>query len=573
MAVSYFVHKLSVVVFLVLIYQTCCQGKYTKALDECKAWSYRDANGNCKFGKKHVGIVKRYKDSNCSLLQIGYCMTSDNYNMTYVMPCPYDVAWSHNVYKEAVIMNTTLENLNNFTCSHLNRKNIKHCSQCIAGHGQSVYTLNMSCFECSGIRYGWTLYFLSEFTLQSIFIITILIFQITPTKPNVKVFVLYSQLISVLFSMGYGASFKHMFHSTIASYVTYLKVCYGFWNLDIFRDVIPGFCVSTNLTNLHVLMLQYLPVVFLTLLTATAWTLVDFHERGFRVVVYIWRPFRRFLSHYSVTNDPKRSIISFLATVVILSYTRVLYLSGNILNMVKEYKVYGGTRRVLFIQPDVGFFSGEHIPFVFVSLIMLLLYVIFPLLLLILYPLEFFQAKLNKLWVRSNNIQIFVESFYGCYNDGSNETKDRRLFSTAYLFHRIIFVLLFIKISYPRVSYSLMVVMQGIFVAMIYKFKPYKQNVYNILDSFFLLTFAFPPFFVILSINSSKKIVTNFLFSAILSIATLPLLYAKIRVLQLFYKFFRYLAVQSFDQWRRRGYAEVQDYANQSGSSIDNDWK
>ena len=32
---------------------------------------------------------------------------------------------------------------------------------------------------------------------------------------------------------------------------------YGFWNLDYFRYLIPPFCVSQELKNIHVLALQY----------------------------------------------------------------------------------------------------------------------------------------------------------------------------------------------------------------------------------------------------------------------------------------------------------------------------
>ena len=44
----------------------------------------------------------------------------------------------------------------------------------------------------------------------------------------------------------------------------------------------------------------------------------------------IERPFRRSLSHFSVTNDPKHTIMSSLATLVTLSYTKVSTLQKSL---------------------------------------------------------------------------------------------------------------------------------------------------------------------------------------------------------------------------------------------------
>jgi len=40
-----------------------------------------------------------------------------------------------------------------------------------------------------------------------------------------------------------------------------LALC-GFWNLDFFRPIVPPFCVSPNLTNLHAFALEYIEAFY-----------------------------------------------------------------------------------------------------------------------------------------------------------------------------------------------------------------------------------------------------------------------------------------------------------------------
>ena len=63
---------------------------------------------------------------------------------------------------------------------------------------------------------------------------------------------------------------------------------YDFWDLDFFHSVIPPFCVSDKITDLHLLALQYLPALYPLLLIALTYILIELHDKNVRVVVCLY---------------------------------------------------------------------------------------------------------------------------------------------------------------------------------------------------------------------------------------------------------------------------------------------
>ena len=403
--------------------------------EECRPWCFKNSNeSECILGKEYDDIVQRYHKSTSPIaeLQLGYCMTYFN-NSTYLMACPYDVVGGRtnegSLVGQNIVLNFSLSDLNEFTCAHLNR-NGKHCAQCNNGTGQSVFSLDLGCYNCSELHGGgWALYMFLEFVPPTVFIFGILFLQVSPTKPNMKVFVFYAQLVTMLLSLSYEQPYKYVFRTGSFIFVKIMKTMYGFWNLDFFRSAVPPFCISEHLDNLQVISFQYLSIVYLTILAVIAWGIVELHERECSLMVRVWKPFRRYLSHYSVTSNPKSTIMSAFATIITLSYTKVLYVSANLLDVVKEYRVCQENNSHLFLQPDIKPFGPKHAPFVVLATLMLVIYVVTPLLILLLYQVGFIQEKLRLFCVRHSNVQMFAEAFYKPYKDGMNNTRDCRLFA------------------------------------------------------------------------------------------------------------------------------------------------
>ncbi len=562
----------------------CGEVEECSVQEDCPPWfASTDQSRNCScIGNKHKDVINRDKMCNlssvyssCVLLEFGYCMTYNN-STTHLIPCPYDTAVGHpdQIMGQTLRLKTTTGNLTNFTCDQLNRKG-KHCAECIEGFGQSIFTFNLNCYDCSRKFYhGWFLYLFFELVPLTIFIILILLLQLSPTDPSLKSFVLFSQIITVYLSLGYEPPYKHMFGPNTHYFLSMVKTGYGFWNLDFFRSVVPPFCVGEGMNNFEVLAFHYISVIYPTLLTVLAWVIVELHERGFKPVVKLWKPFRRYLSHYSVTNEPKRIIVSFLATVVLLNYTKVMFLSANLVNTVQEHTLCereGDGQRVLFLQPDMKYFQADHVPIIFLAFTMFVIFVVLPLLILILYPLKWIQDKLKSFCVGQNNIQMFAEAMCGCYLDGTNDKPDRRLFSTIYLFLRIFLVLLFVKGSnFSSIAvYMVSAAVHGFVVGLLFYRKPYKKEAYIYLDIlFFSTTGAALLFAAVATHNTKNEQTTKLIFAVIFAALLMPLLYACIRILVILVKWLKLINIRSIVQRRRRGYQEITEYGDDPETSI-----
>ena len=548
--------------------------------DRCPLWYYsedKDCVGECTFSGVSQAVSRNkacplHANESTVLLQLGHCMTfNETERKAFLVACPYNTAKGHDglICTQSLIINiTSYQYLNNFMCSNLNRVG-PHCQQCHSSFGQSVYTLDLSCHPCSKQYSGWYLYIFFEFVSTGTFLIVILVFQITPTRANMKAFVLFCQVNTIILSFGSGSLFKHTFGRASVIFIQILEVFYGFWNLDFFRSVIPPFCVDPNINNLAVLTLQYLSVVYPTIIIIVAWLLVDLHERGFRPILAIWRPFRRSLSHFSVTNDPKRTIISSLATLVTLSYTKVLYISITVTHAVNTLSLCGKKSKVLYLQPDISIFGTKHAPYIVISVIMVLLYIALPLLLLLLYSIQWFQVKLNSHCIHSHNIQMFVEAFHSSYYDGTNNKRNTSLFSTVYFFFRIFAVLSFVKSPLLLISFFLLTSLQGFTLSLLCIVRPYKNIAYTFLDAFFFSAYIMLSVCSAAISRSSNHDYVTTLYTIIYIAMGIPFLYACAQVLKSMAKLLELINIHSILKWRRRDYAEIGIYENEMDASLE----
>ena len=116
---------------------------------------------------------------------------------------------------------------------------------------------------------------------------------------------------------------------------------------------------------------------------------------------------------------------------------------------------------------------------------MLLIFILSPLLLLCLYSCQCFQKCLSKFGWRCHILHIFMDSFQGCYKNGTNGTRDCRYFASVYVFMRILLLGLFALTRsgfyYPLAIVALTLV--GISIAL---FRPYKSTAHNTIDSFLI---------------------------------------------------------------------------------------
>ena len=188
----------------------------------------------------------------------------------------------------------------------------------------------------------------------------------------------------------------------------------------------------------------------------------------------------------------------------------------------------------LYYDASVKYFGKEHLPYAVLAVFVVLIFILFPILLLLLYPMRCFQRCLGCCRVRWHALHIFIDAFQGCYKDGTDGTQDCRYFAGLYLLIRLVLFILF-AITHSAYYYAVGVLVL-IGVAMLLAiFQPYKAefSTYNAVDSVFILTWAM-WYGTILCLNIAAVKVRRLLkTSAIVSflVATLPLLYFVVVIL------------------------------------------
>ena len=108
-------------------------------------------------------------------------------------------------------------------------------------------------------------------------------------------------------------------HYFVLSLVTF----FGIWNLDFFRYFIPPVCISSDMSTLHTLALDYVVAIHPLVFTVVIYLCIEMHDRGVRIVVCVWRPFHVCFARFRRRWDPKCSVVNAFATFLLLSFKAV----------------------------------------------------------------------------------------------------------------------------------------------------------------------------------------------------------------------------------------------------------
>ena len=456
---------------------------------ECPTWFIPSNNNTgCECGAGLIGgKVKCNQNSKKVWLHISFCMTYDNATKnTLVGRCPFSDLQKSSPQNDFVLLPNDTSELNEFMCGKMNRVG-RLCHKCKPGFGPAVLSYELKCLKCFNTSYGWLLYLLLACLPTTLLLFVTIIFQVRITSASMNAFIFYVQCFyygTVIYPQKFiGAT--EISYSTNLAFISFG----GFLNLDFFRFIIPPFCISDTLTNLHVLTMEYLVALFPLFLTALTYIIIQLHARDCRVLVHLWRPFSvcftPLVRRYQW--NPTESLVHVFVTFLILSYSKFLFVSVNLLDNTQVNNSTGAMLgRVLYYDASVVFFSQEHLPFAVLAIVVLLTFNILPLLVVVLYPTRVFQKCLNCCRIRWHAVHAFADAFNGCYKDGTNGTWDYCYFAGFYLLLRILHLLIY---TYDLL-YSSGVIHHVCITVVILLFvfcRPYKKNLFNILDSFFFL--------------------------------------------------------------------------------------
>ena len=329
----------------------------------CPPWFFYDSTvQECQCFQQGNSLNSVMCTNDGALLAFGYCMTYDEEkDATFLGLCPSFTVSSRNVSERRFItLPANVSELNDYMCGPLNRQGLV-CSECIDGFAPSVTSIGYQCADCTKSRYGIPLYLLLQFVPVTVFYLFILYFQISLTCAPMTGFILYCQLMALTYKqhdpLRLNLTHKHAF---MQHYFGILASFCGVWNLDFFYYILPPFCVSPNLKNIHLLFFNYFTSFYTFSLIAITWICISLHSRNCQPFVCLWSKLKKYF--VSVRQDTSRTTIDVFSTFLLLSYTKLLLTSIVILQPSFIRNSNRLPRKVIAaVDPSVRYFSGEHI--------------------------------------------------------------------------------------------------------------------------------------------------------------------------------------------------------------------
>ena len=436
----------------------------------------------------------------------------------------------NNMTKEGyTLLPNNISELNGYMCGPLNRKGYL-CSECISGFGPAMSSESTlcanKCYLCRDAWYDVLIYLSLRFIPITVFYLFVIVFQVRLTSAPMTCFIMYSQLIVMAFYEECGlehtkTAFSQVkFSDTDGTLRTGTKILlnlYGIFNLDFFRYVLPQFCISSHLKPIHIFFLDYISAFYSFLLIFLTWICVELHGRNFRPVVCLWRPFHRCFVGIRRGWNTKSDLVDVFASFFLLSYSKIMYQIVLTFDAeeINSYSLSDGhVSRGYVFTADVSIvmFKSRNFFFIFsicFTVVLSLLFIIFPILLLFFYPTKTFRRLLSKCTSSRFRIilNIFIEKFQNCYKDGLDEVKDMRSFSGIYFLLRI---MIYLAEAISRITLEFDPTLARGFVfsvtaLVIALSRPYKKSYMNIMDSILLSHMATLCYIISSSSNNKPR--------------------------------------------------------------------
>ena len=491
---------------------------------ECPPWfvpvNNNDTN-SCKCDSWNR-MVLCGKNSDTSMVFFGHCMTYDEVNNnTVVGMCPYHYH-KPDVQGLYVKLPQNVCDLNEFMCGGLNRTG-RLCSNCKPGLGPAVYSYTLRCLKCLDGGYGWLLYmFLATFPTTVMFLVVI-ICQIRVTAAPMNALIFSCQILVGMLTT--NAHFYTNAMSKPSHYLTtFFLTVYGVFNLDFFRYIVPHFCVSSTMTAIQAMSLEYIVAFYPLFLTTVFYVCIQLHARGCKPLVLLWRPFHKCCARFSHKWSPSESLVHTFAAFLLLSYSKILSVSFSLLHhSISTTQDSSGKKTVSLLSyynANVPYLSTQNLPYILLAISTFAIFVVLPVLIFLLYPTRVFQRCIGCCNTRWHALRAFVDVFQGYYKDGTNGTPDWRYFSGLYLIFRILVVGTHTvphsryRAAYRVICYSTASLFFGLL-------QPYKTSWINCWDSIVFMLFSVGEFLAIYN----KYIIRSRSFDLLYGLAVVPLLY------------------------------------------------
>ena len=479
----------------------------------------------CECGDRLGGLVECDKKTLDVNLAACYCMSpyEEDPNTTVVGACAYQCNHHGALYYP----------ITDYECNTTNRTG-QLCGKCQTGYAPTVYSYDLQCVKCSSghsaIVKRWVKYIAIAFLPLTIFFIVVVTFHISATSPSMNAFIFVGQMITApVILRVYIPIFKEdnyfQLPGSTRFFFRFIISLYGIWNFDFFRTFYNSFCLNPSMNILEVFALDYAIAAYPLFLITVTYVLVKLHDHNFKLIVWLWKPFRRCFIRFRRHWDVKTSLIDAFATFFLLSYVKFFSVSFDLLIPVKLHDANGHTlnQTYVYYNATMPYFGEQHLPYAILSITVIIIFTILPILLLCLYPCQCFQKLLNCCRLRYTVLHTFMDTFQGCYKNRTDGSYDRRWFSAVYLITRIALHIVTARtheIEYRWINITFVLMFTAILTGVVMPYMYYKHN--NV-DMVLILILAIIPL-MSASISTSRSSIIMQVTIIIVS-AVLPLVY------------------------------------------------
>ena len=393
----------------------------------CPTWFYYDnTTQQCHCG--HGLLCSSNKEVEIS---DRHCATSagegDQY---YIGRCPlrHTANNTNRIYSE---MPADPDLLDDVMCGPYNRKGLL-CGRCIDGYGPTAHILDLRCANCSKIP---EYYAIPLYLVLTLFPITLLFFCIVIFKFNITTGPLLGYVIFCQVHLVWIKQNVYMYEYIQYQVSPFLRIMFKisvtlsqFWSLQYVAPIVPPFCISEKLSDIHILMLSLVPTTYPIVLITVIFILMELHAKNFKIIQKLWKLLTTIFYKMNIKPVTGEAVIHTFASFVFLSNVAVYATMGSLSDVIhikgQDSIPY---RRSLFHYPTVEWLGYQHIHYVLIALVPVIFLTVIPSVFHIIYPTRIYGYLSRYISGRKQlAITAFAEALQVCFKDGLNGTRDYR---------------------------------------------------------------------------------------------------------------------------------------------------
>ena len=442
----------------------------------------------CVCSSKQVGVLECNTMLFRAFLHVGYWVGCTDSEMMMTGYCPIWFCKFENVTTDhGIIIPRSCESIEQHTLCNEHRTG-QLCGECEQGYSVYYHSDNFLCGKCSYGAAGLVIYILAELLPLVILFATIMITKLKMTSGLMQSLLLFAQTVLYI-NMAVLAGYTPL-TQTSQTFIRIHTFLHGFLNLEFLRLDELSFCLWRGATVLDNLVFRYVTTLFTILLLGMFILIVKkcSGSSGTAKITFVSK-LKKLIGAMKIFNN---AIVHGITTLLILSYTQYTVVSFQILSRMSLNgvgdKIFG---YVVRLQGNVEYFGEHHLPYAIPAVFVLIFLSIPPPLLLISYPLLWkIKAKI-KTKLRCNvhgtendttiwpirKLLPFIDSFQGVFRD------NRRMFAGLLFLWRFTIASIFALSSSLTEFHLLTEIALISFFAIHAIARPYKRQLYNMIDA------------------------------------------------------------------------------------------